>query len=124
MKKLRNARLSESEHDIMKLLWENPPLSVADIAAALALTHGWKAQTVYVLTHRLVEKGYATLDRSSQPIRFSPTMTEAEYLAKASEKSLFSLVASFLGSESVTMEDIDALSELIEAKRRELENKN
>ena len=50
-------------------------------------------------------------------------MTEEESLVKGSGKSFFTLVASFIESDSVTEEDIDALSELLESKRRELEER-
>ena len=123
MRKQRTARISDAERDVLKLLWERSPQTVAELIGSLSDTRNWKSQTVYVLLRRLAEKGFVTVDRTAQPYKFSPTMTEEETLVKNSGKSFFSLIASFIESDSVTEEDIDALSELLESKRRELEDK-
>ena len=123
MRKQRTARISDAERDVLKLLWERSPQPVAALIGSLSETRNWKSQTVYVLLRRLAEKGFVTVDRTTQPYKFSPTMTEEETLVKNSGKSFFSLVASFIESDNVTEEDIDALSELLESKRRELEDK-
>lgn len=121
MTQKRTARISDSERQIMNLLWENGKMTAAQIISLLPPGKTWKTQTVYVLLHRLCDKGFVAADRDSQPIKFSATMTEAESFAKTSQSSIFSLVAAFIDSDSVTPEDIDALSELIDAKKRELE---
>lgn len=123
MKPRRTARISDTERDIMKLLWANGPMTAGAILSELSEVKTWKTQTVYVLLRRLTEKGFVKVDREAQPYQFSATMTEAESLAKTSHNSIFSLVASFIDSNSVTAEDIDALSDLIEAKKRDLEDK-
>ena len=119
----RTARISDAEREVLNLLWDHAPQTVSELIASLAPTRSWKTQTVYVLLRRLIEKGFVTVNRDVQPHQFSPTMTEEESLVKGSGKSFFSLVASFIESDNVTEEDIDALSELLESKRRELEGK-
>ena len=116
----RTARISDAEREVLNLLWDHAPQTVSELIASLAPTRSWKTQTVYVLLRRLIEKGFVTVNRDVQPHQFSPTMTEEESLVKGSGKSFFSLVASFIESDNVTEEDIDALSELLESKRREL----
>ena len=119
----RTARISDAEREVLNLLWDHAPQTVSELIASLAPTRSWKTQTVYVLLRRLIEKGFVTVNRDVQPHQFSPTMTEEESLVKGSGKSFFSLVASFIESDNVTEEDIDALSELLESKRRELEER-
>ena len=119
----RTARISDAEREVLNLLWDRSPQTVSELIASLTPTRSWKTQTVYVLLRRLIEKGFVTVNRDVQPHQFSPTMTEEESLVKGSGKSFFSLVASFIESDSVTEEDIDALSELLESKRRELEER-
>ena len=123
MKPRRTARISDTEREIMKLLWANGPMTAGAILSELTREKVWKTQTVYVLLRRLSDKGFVKVDRESQPYIFTATMSEAESLAKSSQNSFFSLVASFIDSDSVTAEDIDALSSLIEAKKRDLEGK-
>ena len=119
----RTARISDAEREVLNLLWDRSPQTVSELIASLAPTRSWKTQTVYVLLRRLIEKGFVTVNRDVQPHQFSPTMTEEESLVKGSGKSFFSLVASFIESDNVTEDDIDALSELLESKRRELEER-
>lgn len=121
----RTERLSDAEFDILKVMWQSgKPLRAGEIVKLLADTRSWKTQTAHVLLGRLEEKGYVTVDKSEYFHKFTPTMTESEYLAAESSSlikkvggSVSSLVASLIDTEGVTDDDIDAISELLEKKR-------
>ena len=56
--------LSETEHTILKVLWEEGPGTVREILAALNNRgHTWAYTTVQTLLTRLSNKGYAEVER-------------------------------------------------------------
>lgn len=50
-------RISESEWEIMKVIWKQSPLTAEQIAAQLLTEIEWSDQTVRTFLNRLVKKG-------------------------------------------------------------------
>jgi BlaI family penicillinase repressor len=131
MKTEKLKRLSDSELDIMRVLWHsNKPLRASEIVKLLFDTRSWKPQTAHVLLNRLCEKGYANADRENYSYRFYPLVTEAEYIASESVLlikkvggSVNKMVASLIDTYNITDDDILALSEMLEKKRLEIQDK-
>ena len=51
-------KISESEWKVMKILWDESPLTANQIVAALAGTTMWNHRTVKTLLNRLLNKCY------------------------------------------------------------------
>ena len=49
-------KISESEWQIMKLLWAKSPSTANEIVKALSATTAWKPKTIKTLINRLVKK--------------------------------------------------------------------
>ena len=131
MEESRFPTLSEAEWDIMRVLWHSPtPLRAGEIAKKLSEKRSWKTQTAHVLLGRLCDKGFCTVNKDGYYHTFSPCITEKTYMASTSRQlrkqfggSVQSMVASLLSDDGVTADDLDALSVLLEEKKRSLAKK-
>ena len=47
-------RISDAEHAVMEALWEQSPLTAADVCDAVCEQRGWSMPTVKTLLSRLV----------------------------------------------------------------------
>ena len=52
----RPERISEAEHAVMEMLWQQSPRTAADVCSALGDQRGWSLATVKTLLGRLVQK--------------------------------------------------------------------
>jgi predicted transcriptional regulator len=50
-------RISDAEHAVMEVLWDEAPLGAADVAERVDPERGWSAKTVKTLLSRLLAKG-------------------------------------------------------------------
>lgn len=120
-------RLPDAELEVMLVLWHRgEPMSVAEIAHALAPEHQWKTATVHVLLTRLTERGFVTSDKTSYKHYFTPSISEADYRS-GEQKTLLqrffggsakNMIAALLWADDLTEDDLDELSQLVK-KRKE-----
>ena len=110
-------KISDSELEIMKLLWQaEDALPVTQIREALQRSRGWEATTVKTLVSRLVSKGVIAQEKRNV-FYYSPRITEQEYNAWATQSlirrlyhgSARDLVAALVHSEGLTRQDLEEL---------------
>ena len=113
-------KISDSELEVMKLLWEaGEALPVTAIREALQQSRGWEATTVKTLVSRLVSKG-ALRQEKRRVYYYSPLIGEEEYNAWATGSlirrlyrgSAKNLVAALVHSEGLTAEDLEELRQM------------
>jgi BlaI family penicillinase repressor len=54
---MKAVRISESEWQVMNLVWTRSPIAAADMVEALSRSKGWHSRTIRTLLDRLVKKG-------------------------------------------------------------------
>ena len=117
-------KISDSELEVMKLLWQaGDALPVTEIRETLQRTRGWEATTVKTLVSRLVSKG-ALRQEKRNVFYYSPLITEREYNAWAPDSlirrlyngSARELVAALVRSEGLTQQDIAELRDLFKVE--------
>ena len=115
----QHPKITDSEYEIMNLLWEaGRPLSVAEIRQGLQST-GWEATTIKTLISRLTEKGALCRTKAGVYL-YAPTLGREEYTASAADSlvnrlfrgSAKALVASLIGSKDLTEQDMEELRDL------------
>ena len=122
-------RLPNAELDIMRVLWSaEKPMKATELTNALSQQRAWKRQTVHILLSRLEKKGYVGVDKSAYSFLFYPLVSENDYLALSSStlakkvgSSIHSMMASLIETNELSDEDIFALSEMLNAKCKEIE---
>lgn len=124
-----NEKLADSELEIMRVLWDTKrPMKASEITKMLQKTKNWSKATVHVLLGRLENKGFVSADRSGYYHYFSAAIAENEYLCSESYRmvkkvggSLHSMLASLIETDELSDEDIIAISDMLNEKRKEIE---
>ncbi len=118
MGKRRGIKLSSGEMEVMSILWERGPLSLAEAHEAIGRPIGYT--TMQTRLNRLVEKGLAK--RSDQrPAQYSAAISQDsisanhldDLLARVTGGNIVPLVAHLVNDRSLTEHEIDQLKGLI-----------
>jgi len=117
--------LSDSEWEVMKVVWEHGPLAARDVYAHLADAQPWAQGTVKTLLRRMVQKGWLTYRRVGSSFLYRPAVSRRKGLRSAirlfSERvldgALSPFVAYYAEEKNLTPEDAAELEKLL--KRHE-----
>lgn len=113
--------ISESEWQVMKIIWNDPPQTLQEILEKLKHTD-WSKTTIQTYIARLVKKGALSTKRQGKGYLYYPAISESEcqlaesqnFLRRVYDGSLSSMVSGFVKSKSLSREELDALKALIE----------
>ena len=116
-------KLGPIEARFAEIIWENAPLTTAQLIAICARELGWKRTTTYTVLKKLSEKGLFRTEDSM----VTALVTRQEFEAKQSQQfveetfsgSLPAFVAAFASQKKLSDSEIDQLQALIEAMRGE-----
>lgn len=73
--------MSDSERDVLKVLWEHGPLTAREVLDILNNAgQKWSRSTVITLLQRLEKKGYVESDKSEFAFIFRATLTREEVI--------------------------------------------
>ena len=126
------SKISESELEIMKLLWKNSPLSSNDIISALSEDMNWSSQTIKTFLNRLLKKDSIGFEKSGRMYLYYPKVSREEYvkgenktfLKRVYDGALDMLFSKFIEDENLSDEDIDRLKSLLDEKKSHPIKKN
>jgi predicted transcriptional regulator len=114
-------RISEAEHAVMEVLWEQQPLTAAEVAERAGPKRGWSVHTVKTLLSRLLAKGAIAHEAEGRRFLYRPAIEREAYVGRESEKlvdRLFGgrvtpLIAHLAERRSLSAEDIAELEALL-----------
>ena len=117
--------ITPAEWDIMEVLWQQSPLSAAEIYEILQTQTDWTVKTVRSFLDRLVQKEAVRRQKIHGMNVFKPIPKRSQCLRQESESFLqrffqgnpVSLVRHFVEQESLSDQDIARLQELLEKKK-------
>ena len=119
--------ISESEQQVMKVIWNDNPITAVEITKELAKTTAWKFNTIKTFINRLLKKGAIGFEKSGKEYSYYPLIREADY-AK-SESSLFlnrifggamkPMLLTMVENKDLTLQDIEALRKHLLEKKKE-----
>lgn len=120
-------KISESEWEVMKLLWDKNPLTSDKIIDELSVKKDWSKQTIKTFITRLNKKGAIYYEKVGKSYNYYPTFTEKEcrrcenksFLKRVYDGSLKILFANFIEQENLTEEDINELENMLKDKKQE-----
>lgn len=115
-----DVKLYDSELHIMEYLWQQKEATAKEIAAAMAETVGWSKTTTYTVLKKCVEKG--VVQRQEPGFRCRPLISRQqaqeyetrELINKMYQGSADLLVASLLGGQKLSAEEVARLKQLVE----------
>lgn len=114
-------RISEAEHAVMEVLWEEHPLTAAEVAERAGPKRGWSVHTVKTLLSRLLAKGAITHEADGRRFLYRPAIERDAYVGRESEKLLdrlfggrvTPLIAHLAERRSLSADDIAELEALL-----------
>ncbi|WP_053956066.1 BlaI/MecI/CopY family transcriptional regulator [Inediibacterium massiliense] len=121
-------KISESELEIMKLLWKNHPLSSNDIISLLDDKMNWSNQTIKTFINRLLKKEVISFQKHGKNYLYFPLISYDEYvkvenssfLQKMYDGALSMLFSKFLEEENLSTKEIETLQKILEEKKEDL----
>lgn len=113
--------ITEAEWKIMKVVWENSPLSLKEIAMVLNKETDWTSTTIRTLIVRLMEKGLIEADKSTGNFKYYPIAKKEEcqleetksFIQKVYDGSLGMLLTNFVKETKLTEKERAELMEII-----------
>ena len=113
--------LSDSELEVMEVLWDDPPMETARVHEILSGKKERAYTTVATFLIRMEEKGLLKSEKKGRAKLYSPTLSREDYrraetesfLASVHRGSKRSLLAALCGGR-LSPEEIDELAKLIE----------
>ena len=92
-------QISNSEWEVMRLVWDQAPVPASEIVAQLQARHDWQASTIRTLIGRLVKKRAVRAVRDGKRFLFSARIGKDQCIQKESR----SLAERVFGGEPAAM---------------------
>ena len=114
-------RISDAEHTVMEVLWDESPLTAQDVAERIPPTRVWSANTVKTLLGRLLAKNIIAHEEEGRRYLYRPLVARGDYVAGESRKlmdrlfggKLTPLVAHLAERDELTATDIAEIEALL-----------
>ncbi len=124
------SKVSDSEWEIMHVLWDRGIAPASAVCDSLAERFSWSPKTVRTFLARLVQKSIVGIILKDGINHYVPLIDEKpaksalgrSFLQKFFGGALPSMIANFLNDEKITTEELARLQEVIEQRRSEIEN--
>ncbi|WP_267395288.1 MULTISPECIES: BlaI/MecI/CopY family transcriptional regulator [unclassified Sphingomonas] len=114
-------RISDAEHAVMEVLWDEAPLTAQDVAERVDPQRGWSANTVKTLLGRLLAKAVIAHVQDGRRYLYRPLVARDDYVAGESRRlmdrlfggKLTPLVAHLAERDELTSQDIAEIEALL-----------
>ncbi|MEZ0495493.1 BlaI/MecI/CopY family transcriptional regulator [Sphingomonas sp. IW22] len=117
-------RISDAEHAVMEVLWDESPLTAQEVAERIPPTRDWSVNTVKTLLGRLLGKNIIAHEEDGRRYRYRPMVAREDYVSGESRKLIDRLFGGRLTPLVAHLAERDELSDddiaEIEALLREL----
>lgn len=119
-------RISESEWEVLSILWKKAPLAASQVLEKLA-GKSWKLSTVRTFLARLEKKGVVKSVETHEAKAYSPNISREECVREASQSFLdrvfegatSALLVHFAQSKRLSSRELAELESIIDRKRKE-----
>jgi predicted transcriptional regulator len=114
-------RIAEGEYAVMEVLWDQSPLTAAEVAERVPAERGWSFATVKTMLSRLLAKGLLAHREDGRRYLYSPAIRREDYVAEESGRLLdrmfggrvTPLVAHLAERDRLTAADIEEIEKLL-----------
>lgn len=116
-----NPKISNSEWEVMKIIWNNPEISSINIIQKLKDKSQWKPATVKSLINRLLNKNAIGFNKLGNEYLYFPLILEDECIKSESMSfvnrvfngSIKSMFLTFADSKELSETDIEELKNIL-----------
>ena len=117
-------QISESEFEVMKIIWKYAPISTNEITEKLLQTTSWSPKTIQTLIKRLVNKGAVTYEKQSRMFVYTPAIKENEYIGQESNSflnryydgNITTMLSAYIENDKLSESELDTLRTLLSQK--------
>ena len=114
-------RIAEGEYAVMEVLWEESPLTAAEVAERVPAERGWTLATVKTMLSRLLAKGVLSHEEEGRRYLYRPAIRREDYVAEESGRLIdrmfggrvTPLVAHLAERDRLTPGDIEEIEKLL-----------
>lgn len=118
--------ISESEWEVMTVLWKEAPLTANDVISTLQKRTDWKSKTIRTLLDRLVKKEVVGVNKEQRVYTFFPLYEQDECQRAEAESfikriyggTLKSMLVQFIQEDNLSEEDIQELRSILDPKQK------
>lgn len=125
----KSIQISEAEWQVMKVLWETPGLTAAQVAARISKEYRWSDGTIRTYLRRLMEKGALKFEQDKADSRiyyYFPSIDQESALDQESKSFLRRIIkgkagivlASLIEETELTENEITELEKILRQRRR------
>ncbi|HEX8256783.1 MAG TPA: BlaI/MecI/CopY family transcriptional regulator [Allosphingosinicella sp.] len=116
-------RIGDAEFAVMEVLWDEAPLTAAEVAERVPAERDWNVRTVKTMLSRLLAKGALAHEEDGRRYLYRPAVRREDYVAQESGKlldrmfggRLTPLVAQLAERDRLSAEDIAEIEALLKA---------
>ena len=117
-------KISESEWLVMKVIWDENPISSNRVVEVLSDSTPWNPKTIKTLLSRLVKKGAVGHESEGRSYLYYPLIEETvlvkaesqSFLKRVFRGALKPMIATMVESEDLSEEEIEELKRLLSKK--------
>lgn len=118
-------RISETEWEVMKVVWAQAPITASDVVVRLAAQDpSWHPKTARTLLNRLVKKRALGFQRDGRAYLYRPLVSERDCVAAATDSfldrvfggALQPMLAHFVERRKLSAAELRELQRLLERK--------
>lgn len=122
---MQKLSISESEWQVMKIVWNDSPQTLPEILDRLKET-GWSKTTIQTYLARLVKKGALYTQRQGKGYLYYPAISEHDcqliesqsFLERVYDGSLAKMVMGFVKGGHLSSDELKKLKELMEQQEK------
>lgn len=124
MKQEQLPQISEAEYEIMKIIWDQYPISTNDVCQEISSSHDWSPKTVHTLLTRLHSKKAVSYEKKNRMYYYSPLIRQEDYLHQENNSFLNrfyngkvgSMFSTFLNEKNLSDQELKELYEILREK--------
>lgn len=117
-------KISDAEWQVMKIIWNQSPLTANDIAEKLANEIDWSPRTIKTLLNRLMNKKALGVQQEGRIYYYYPLVSREEcarlerdsLLKKVYNGALKPMLAAFLEEQDLSPREIEELRQILDRK--------
>lgn len=118
-------KISDSEWEVMKVLWKESPLTSSQVVEILKPITKWSPTTIYTLINRLVNKKAIRIQEGSSPYILYPLISKEDcsrkeyssFLKKVYNGSLNLMISNIVEEHSLSNEEIEELKNILDKSK-------
>lgn len=120
----KTPKISDSEWEVMEVLWKKSPLTSSEIIEILKQYISWNPKTIHTLISRLVKKDAIEVKKDAPFYLYYPKVSQEEcrkietrsFIKKVYNGSIHLLISSFIKNEKLSDEEIKELKQILDKK--------